>query len=852
AGEYQHFITQHGGSNNAWTGTEHSHFFFDSDNQHFEPALARFADMFCQPLFAADYVEKERHAIEAEFSLKLKDDSRRIYQVHKETVNPRHPFAKFSVGNLLTLADTEAATLQQALQQFFTEQYSANRMTLCLVSPWSLAQQQQWVAQYFSALPDKLAAKAALDMPLYLPEQQGLQLNIQPHKTTHKLVASFAMPDIQPWYPYKAVSFIAHLLGDEGPGSLLSYLKQQGLVNQLSAGGGIDGSNYKDFTVAFELTEAGLADQTAVLTALFSTIALLKHSPFPEHLFKERQSLLQLAYRYPEPANALQTASQLSVNMQHYPPEDVLFGDYRMELPPIALYQQLLGYLRASNMRLMLISPAVDVDRAARWYQTPYSITLLAKNVLQQLDASPLLADIQLPASNPYIMDELQLQPEHTHQPLPVRLLHEPQLSVWFKTDTEFATPKGHIFLQLTLPNCIASTDSMAASRLWVELFTDQINQQLYTATTAGLNYHLHVQRQGISIHTSGLSANQSRLLQDILALVPHLTFSEARFDELKMQLCRHWENSSKNKPVARLFSQLSALLQPLNPDIHELQQRLQQLSYDDFCQFNQQLLQQVHLEALMLGNWQQHDAAELITLLRHWQQQLPSVGRALPSPPQLIKGIGPLWLQQQVEHNDQALVIYLPGTDKTPQQIARFMLANHLMSPRYFHQLRTEQQMGYLVGTGYVPINTLPGMAFYIQSPNFSCADLYQATLAFFHQFLADCQALSEEEFVDMKQGLSSQLAERDASLGARAKRIWLAIGQSDHQFDLSQRITAALQELPLKDFIAFLQRLLASDYDAVMLGTSAMPAHSRLKQISIGQWQQMTAAENVFDSQH
>ena len=257
AGDYQHFISHHGGSHNAWTGTEHSSFYFDIEHAFYSEALHRFADMFIKPLFSADYVEKERYAIEAEFSLKLKDDGRRIYQVHKESINPAHPFAKFSVGNLQTLSDTADSTLQQALVQFFNSQYSASRMTLTLVSALPLSEQAALAEQYFSALPDTLPAKAPLTEPLYLPEHLGIALNIVPHRDSQKLVVSFAMPDIQRWYRHKIISFIAHLLGDEGDGSLLSCLKQQGLVNQLSAGGGIDGSNYKDFTIAFELTEQG-------------------------------------------------------------------------------------------------------------------------------------------------------------------------------------------------------------------------------------------------------------------------------------------------------------------------------------------------------------------------------------------------------------------------------------------------------------------------------------------------------------------------------------------------------------------------------------------------------------------
>ena len=36
SGEYQQYINQHSGSNNAWTGTEHTCFYFDINQQHFD------------------------------------------------------------------------------------------------------------------------------------------------------------------------------------------------------------------------------------------------------------------------------------------------------------------------------------------------------------------------------------------------------------------------------------------------------------------------------------------------------------------------------------------------------------------------------------------------------------------------------------------------------------------------------------------------------------------------------------------------------------------------------------------------------------------------------------------------
>lgn len=851
AGDYQQYINQHGGNHNAWTGTEHSSFFFDIDTTYFADALARFGDMFSYPLFSSDYVEKERHAIEAEFSLKLKDDGRRIYQVHKETINPAHPFAKFSVGNLSTLADSPDGTLQQALRQFFEQQYGASRMTLALVSSLPLAALAQLATQYFSAIASHLPKKPALSTPLYLPEHQAIQLNIRPHRHSQKLVVSFAMPDIQPWYRHKIISFIAHLIGDEGPGSLLSVLKQQELVNQLSAGGGIDGSNYKDFTISFDLTEQGLQQRDTILQALFGQLANLASEPLPQALFAERQKLLQWSYLYQEPATAQQTANSLSVSMQHYPLQDVIFGDYRMELPDESLYQQILGYFKPENMRLMLISPDVPADTEARWYQTPYSVERLPTALLNQLTQTTPNAAMQLPPINPYMTTDIELLPASSHMTQPQSIHQDDKLAIWYKADTEFRTPKGHIFVQLSLPDSIGNCQQMAATRLWIELFQDNINQQFYAATTIGLMYHVHVQRQGISLHTSGLAANQLLLLQDIMQQMQQQQFSQARFEELKKQLSRHWRNSSKNKPVARLFSQLSSLLQPLNPEIDQLAQAIDSLSFEAFNQFSQNLLTKVHVESLLLGNWSPRDADALKNTLQQWQSGLASTGPRLPNPTLTLTGEGPVWLQVDVEHTDHALVIYLPAKEQHPQQMALFMLANHVLSPEYFHQLRTEQQLGYLVGTGYVPINTLPGMALYVQSPTADCEKLYEATVMFFRAFLSEAENLTADEFDNFKQGLLAQLNERDSSLGARAKRFWLALGQQDYSFSLNERIIQALSQLEQTTFLQFLQSLLLPEREAIILATDGRPQSGHLRFCQASDLKQELAEHQIgFDT--
>ncbi|MGT0150667.1 insulinase family protein [Vibrio metschnikovii] len=116
-GEFQNFISQHGGSNNAGQEQSIVASFLMSILMPLRKALDRFSQ-FLAPLFNAEALDKERQAVDSEFKMKLNDDSRRLYQVHKETINPAHPFAKFSVGNQQTLADRNGQSIRDEVIAF--------------------------------------------------------------------------------------------------------------------------------------------------------------------------------------------------------------------------------------------------------------------------------------------------------------------------------------------------------------------------------------------------------------------------------------------------------------------------------------------------------------------------------------------------------------------------------------------------------------------------------------------------------------------------------------------------------------------------------------------------------------
>ena len=103
-----------------------------------------------------------------------------------------------------------------------------------------------------------------------------------------------------------------------------------------------------------------------------------------------------------------------------------------------------------------------------------------------------------------------------------------------------------------------------------------------------------------------------------------------------------------------------------------------------------------------------------------------------------------------------------------------------------------------------------------------------------FYRKFLEELPELTADEFFQYKDSLAGQIREKDTSLAARAKRIWLAIGQDDPQCSLSQEIINELETLTLAEFSQFCMTLLAPDYDAVFLATGPAPQHTHMRSMS------------------
>lgn len=850
-GEYQSFIAQHGGNHNAWTGTEHTNYFFDINTICFESALHRFAQFFICPTFNEELVERERHAIDSEYRMKISDDVRGCYQVHKETVNPEHPFSQFSVGNLETLHQNDGESLRQEVVAFFHEHYHASHMRLAIQSSLPLEKQKELLTQFFSAIRNQSTETKPIIEPLYREEDLRVKVQIKPLKELRRLSVSFCLPNVDNRYKTKPLTYLSHLLGYEGKGSLLSYLKRQGWITALSAGGGINGSNFRDFQVNFALTPKGVEQESSIIEHLFSFLRLIKEQGIEDWRYQEKATLLNTLYRVHEPSRPIDNVSHFAMNLFHYPPDEVILGDYMMQGLDHDEINEMLSYMSPDNMRITLVAPEVETDKTVAWYFTPYQTSQIDNAWLNIWKKAPLPDPerYHLAEPNPFLPDRLEIRPTTIAADKPNRLIHRPGLRVWHLQDDEFNTPKASLFIAVDSEHAVRTPHHIAMTRLMIELLLDHLNEFTYPAEIAGLNYNIYAHQGGFTFQLSGFSSRLYHLLELLLKNRTGGYYSPARFYAIKEQLLQNWRNQNKGRPIAQLFSQLTSLLQPNNPPIEALIPQLAKAEPKDLPEFMRRLFMAVHLEVLAHGDINEDEVKQIAGLLEReiTPNSMPSreTRRKLVD----ISKAGSLFYECKIEHDDSALLIYYQSPEKDAASIAYYMLANHIMSSPFFNDLRTQQQLGYVVGTGNLPLNRHPGLVFYVQSPVTAPDGLLAAIEMFIDEFHMQLLEMNEMTWQTNLRGLISQLSEADTNLRSRSMRFWGSIGSRDFTFNQKNMVIQELENFSKPDFIKFIRTLRSSKADRIVIynkGEAHQDIPSQIEGIHIdylAEFQEMSA---------
>lgn len=795
--EYQRYISTYGGRHNAYTSGDHTNYFFDIQPDRLEGALDRFAQFFVAPRLDAEYVDREKNAVDSEYQLYFNDDAWRGFHVNKLAMNPAHPGSRFNVGSLGTLA----GDVRTDLLRFYEQHYSADRMSLVVLGPQSVGELRTWATAMFGAVPRRATLPPTRMPPLYASGALPTEVRFKTVKDTRLLNFNFPVPSLDPYWRQKPGDFIANLLGHEGEGTLHAWLKSRGWIESLAAGAERFDPQNGLVTIALELTESGEAHLGEIEDAVYDYIALVRTSGLERWRYEEQARIAELSFRFEEKRSPMATVYGIAPDMRLYPPRDVLVAPYLMSGYDEAVLKRYLDALRPDNVAVEFASQQVEGTSVEPWFKVPYEIR---RPAARAEDGAP-TPGLALPAPNPFLPDRIDLLGAHEERPH--RVVDTPGLALWLARDTSFGAPRANTFLDIEVEGGLATVEDAVNADLYARLVEDRLNAFAYPARMAGLAYDISADGRGYGIAISGFDDKQPRLLDALLETFAGLEIDEARFALYRDALKRELDNSRAERPFEQASAALAHLLVENAWPPELLARQVESATVDGLEAWRRTRLARVDVTGLLHGNLGEEAAKRVQHVLA---RNLP-IG-ALPAfEPRVVAPREALRHRLDIDNADASFVLYVQGSESSIAERARYGLAAQIVAAPYFNELRTEQQLGYAVFASPALLRRTPGIAFTVQSPVAGPDALLGATEKFLADYRENIATMTPEEFEAHKQSLVSKLMEKDKNLAQRGARYWSDLDLGFLEFDSREQIAAAVTALTPSQFLAFYDGLLA-----------------------------------------
>ena len=402
--------------------------YFEVTPSAFSGALTRFSKFFHEPLMNEDSTEREVKAIDHENDKNLKQDSRRRRQVLKLLADEGAEFQMFSTGNyetLWTVPKEQGIDTRNRLLDFYEKHYCAGIMQLCVLSSDGLDDLQRIVEELFSKIENKgMASKTYQNQ---YTQKLGKLVHIVPVGTIRQVILMFPFED---FYSVKNPNFssaLGHLVGHEGPGSLLSELKHRDLANSLSAGISKVLTGTKNFKVTISLTKNGLKNYTEVVSLFYQYIELLKsNSPLPDYIWNETFCRNKISFKFAQKSSGFgsyctRIADRMQQDCYKGKLNEIIDGPYlkRFSERNDEIFDTILGLIKPENSFVVLEANEFEKNwpekageqKTEYYYQSKYSFREFSDDEVEKWSKVTICENLKLPVENQFIATAFEINP---------------------------------------------------------------------------------------------------------------------------------------------------------------------------------------------------------------------------------------------------------------------------------------------------------------------------------------------------------------------------------------------------------------------------------------------------------
>lgn len=811
--EYHEFIQENGGANNAYTTIDRTVYMYEINNAQMSEALDRFGSFFSSPLFSSSGLSRERLAVDQEFSHRSINDGLRTYLVFLNQFQENHQLNVWRCGTKETLEQIS----RDELVEWYQSHYGADRMKLVVYSNQSIDVMREQVDQIFSQVPQSKASLQAVNRPLVDQRNKGRWIYVKPLKDVRMLNLFWEVdPKYVRDFQYHTSDLIGEILSEENATSLSTYLKKEGLIQNLSAGDFNFTSDVGFFHLSMNLTEQGVVQKDRVIEKVFEALQGLRQEGVPRYRFEEKVNMAKLKYEYQSRPNVFEYLTSASADLleeplatypsKHYWPSE--FSQERNQAFLESLKPSEAIYLLTASESLTNQS----FDQVESVAQVEYTSEEISKKQLQALSHVRVQSDIGPPPPNPYIPDHVVLVDSSSSVSEPQLLTHEDKGRMYFLGDQKYFVPECAYTVRIHSPNFLPSASCEVLKDLFISSLADATAEQGDQGSIAGLHHTFNFNANfALNVQVYGYSQKSKVYLTKLLEKVKTHTPTQAEFNRYKEHLLVQYENAAKKMPPLQQATEVvSSLIIKEHISAQEKLEAIKALKYEDALAFHQSAFDQVYLNTFFYGNLKEGDAKDMYELLSSFfasSEAYPESELQRRSVLELDKQFPPQYVARQTEVEGNAVCLMINHGEMTFPKMAALNVFANSVSTSFFDTLRTKQQTGYVVQSASKELERQLYSFYMVLSNSHSTRDLLARFELFHEEFLKglNSQDYTEEKFLAIKQSIITELEQPPKSLLENGARLVNYAFDYQGDFHFHEKQIAALKALTYEEFLSF-----------------------------------------------
>lgn len=662
--------------------------------------------------------------------------------------------------------------LRTELIKFWGTYYSATQMSLAIVAPQSISTLKTMVNNAFGAIPNnpdqskfkpeeawvgKIAPFA--EGSSIIPAQKSI-VEIVPVADMRQVTLTWpivyqSLEDKEDQFVNKPAFYITHLLGHEGPNSLLSYLKKRGWANGVSASTEEDLSDFYTLEVSVQLTNKGLKAVNDVVEAVFSYIQMIRDQPIPKFTFDEVLQLSELEWRFATKGAPTGYVQGLVKGMQQYPESLYIAGPRRLALrdskskllvspdprsgfafdkqldDTIQSTSNIAAKLTVDNALVTIMSKSFGgtANKSEKWYGTKYSVKPLSAVQYNMWKNCPnaFVLGMTYPQPNPFIPSETGLRVkkpvkkldevgtlsfEERMKPIsPPALIRddgdEGRWKVYFKQDDRFGLPKAIAIFRLLNRDVYDTPINAILSKLYQVALSDRLKEYTYDASLAGLSFDVQVTPRGLRLLFGGYNDKlldfaqyvSTKVSQDISQVLPE---NEDEFERYKDEIVRALAAFDVQQVYSHAIYYSNLALNPRNflYTNNELRDAIEKVNLSDLTMYVASLWKSGKGEALVQGNIEKQESLKFVDVIDNIlkfktisKDEIPERYEALNLP--CSNEPTKITVSEPNPNNKNAASqISIECIDPSEKAHVVVEIISAILSERFYEDLRTRQQV--------------------------------------------------------------------------------------------------------------------------------------------------------------